>query len=93
MRRFVLVEEVTEEREDFLFDDRERCRDCGQISAVGFTVPDEAWMAVVNDPYDILCIACFAHGADKQRYPWDKKIEFWPVSLATVLAEKNGGKS
>lgn len=64
---------------------REICKACNQISAVGFSVPDEMWQAAVPSHLcnSVLCIACFARFADEQLIPWDRGIQFHPVSLAS----------
>jgi hypothetical protein len=66
---------------------REICKACWRPSPVGFSVPDEVWNAVrhPNLPGNVLCIMCFAALADEQLIQWDKKIEFFPVSLASHL--------
>lgn len=63
---------------------REICKACNQISAVGFSVPDEMWEVAVPSHLrnGVLCIACFVRFADEQLIPWDRVIQFHPVSLA-----------
>lgn len=66
---------------------RELCKLCYHVNAIGFQVPDDIWRAVV--PYtfrsSIVCLACFARMADERCVPWDKDIEFFPVSFATHI--------
>lgn len=64
---------------------REICKACGRESAVGFSVPDDVWLAAAGEFYwnKVLCIGCFAARADARRVRWDLDIHFWPVSLVT----------
>lgn len=66
---------------------REICKACWRPSAVGFSVPDEVWLAVVPTqlPGHVLCLACFSALADEALVAWDRAIEFHPVSLATHI--------
>lgn len=49
-------------------------------------MPDEIWEATpLTSKYAILCLGCFTRLADEALLPWDRQIEFWPVSLATHL--------
>lgn len=66
---------------------RERCGWCGEYSAVGFRVPDEIWAEVVPARFreTIACLRCFTRMADERLVPWDRAIEFYPVSLSTHL--------
>ena len=66
---------------------REICKVCYQVNAIGFSVPDETWIAVVPPEFRnrILCLTCFARLADEKLIPWDRDIRFWPVSMATHL--------
>lgn len=63
---------------------REICKACNQVSPVGFSVPDEVWLAAVPEHLarKVLCIMCFARFADEQLIPWHRDIQFYPVSLA-----------
>jgi len=65
---------------------REICKACFRPSSVGFAVPDEVWAAVKPErlPGDVLCLQCFTTLADEQLIPWDRDIQFYPVSLATL---------
>lgn len=63
---------------------RETCKCCWRPSAVGFHVPDEVWAAVAPEGVNVLCLGCFAALADEALVPWDRQIEFFPVSLATL---------
>lgn len=64
---------------------REICKCCGQISAVGFYVPDDVWRICVPEFWinRVLCLSCFTRFADEQLVQWDKKIQFYPVSRVT----------
>lgn len=69
---------------------RERCAMCHRYSPVGFHVPNEIWRASVHPHYSesILCIMCFAHGADERGVAWETGITLYPVSFATHQAGK-----
>lgn len=69
---------------------REICKSCFHINAVGFSVPDEVWKSAVPEQLQnrILCLGCFTRLADEKLIPWDDCIEFWPVSLATHIADE-----
>lgn len=64
---------------------RELCKICYHVGAVGFRVPDEIWQAVVPESRreSIVCLGCFTRLADEGGIQWDRKIEFFPVSLVT----------
>lgn len=68
---------------------REICRICWRPSPVGFTVPDRIWQLAVHPEHQehVLCIGCFTAYADERMVAWDRDIEFWPVSAATMLEE------
>ena len=68
---------------------REICKLCWQINVVGFHVPDDVWTAVVPECAQtrVVCLACFTRLADEKLIPWDRDIEFSPVSLATHLRD------
>lgn len=70
---------------------RERCKACWKTSRVGFVVPDTVWAMVVPDALRdrVLCLACFAEMADERGVEWDRRIEFFPVSLVTALGLKS----
>jgi hypothetical protein len=66
---------------------REMCKICGSIIRVGFHVPDDIWEKAIH-PYhqnSAVCIKCFTARADEKMLPWDKNIEFFPVSMNTHL--------
>jgi hypothetical protein len=69
---------------------REICKRCHEESAVGFTVPDEVWAAVVPESLQgsVLCVRCFTDLGDQNRVQWDRQIEFWPVSRVTLEAPR-----
>ena len=69
---------------------REICKACHQIVRVGFTVPDEIWNIAVPEHLRncVLCLQCFTRLADEHLLPWDKSIQFWPVSLRTHLQQE-----
>ena len=64
---------------------REICKLCYHVNAVGFSVPDETWAAVVPEHVrdKVVCLSCFARLADEKLIEWDRDIEFFPVSMAT----------
>jgi hypothetical protein len=66
---------------------REICKLCYHVNAIGFRVPDNVWVAVV--PYyvrdSVVCLACFTRLGDEKNVPWDREIEFFPVSRMTHL--------
>lgn len=66
---------------------REICKLCYRVNAVGFQVPDDVWMAVVPGKAAglVVCLQCFTQFADEKLIPWDQRIEFFPVSMATHL--------
>ncbi len=63
---------------------RERCICCEQDSPVGFTVPDEVWLAVAGQREGVYCLMCFAARADALNVEWAERIQFWPVSAVWV---------
>lgn len=65
---------------------REICKKCHSVSAVGFSVPDEVWFAVVPWEYSgsVLCLKCFTELGDAAGIAWDRQIEFFPVSEVTL---------
>lgn len=67
---------------------REICKRCGSESGVGFNVPDDVWHQINQGRWNTLCLCCFVQVADALRIQWDKKIEFYPVSLVTFLEKK-----
>lgn len=76
---------------------REICKCCGEITTVGFGVPDEMWRAVVPSCYldSEICLRCFTRWADEKGVQWDHAIKLFPVSLishrfepATVIPPK-----
>ena len=66
---------------------REICKICYHNTAVGFSVPEDVWRAVVPPRLRdrVLCLACFTRLADEKLVRWEPHIEFYPVSLATHL--------
>jgi hypothetical protein len=74
------------------FESREICKICWRENPVGFAVPDEIWEAVVPEHVldRVVCLTCFTTMADAKRIAWDKKIEFFPVSLARHLGVTHG---
>lgn len=65
---------------------REICKACCRESAVGFSVPDHVWAAAVEPEMreKVLCVTCFTTRADRHLVPWDREIQFWPVSRVTM---------
>lgn len=74
---------------------REVCKNCGRVSAVGFDVPDATWKAVVPERFAerVLCLTCFSMFGDEQMVPWDREIQFYPVSLRAALGKVKGEKA
>ena len=70
---------------------REICKICFRANPVGFTVPNEIWKDVVPSEYcsRVLCISCFTRLADEKLIPWDREIQFYPVSMNTHLSDVN----
>jgi len=66
---------------------REICKVCWHVNAIGFSVPGEVWRAAVPKELQsrVVCLSCFTRMADEKLIPWDKHIQFFPVSLATHL--------
>ena len=64
---------------------REICKLCYHVNAVGFSVPDEVWAAVVPDHVrdNVVCLSCFTRLADEKLIEWDQEIQFYPVSMTT----------
>jgi len=64
---------------------RETCKACYHVNPIGFHVPDDVWLAVVPECLQgrVVCVQCFARLADEKLIPWDRDIEFFPVSMAT----------
>ena len=71
---------------------REICRICFRANPVGFTVPDEIWKAAIPPEHlsSVVCMSCFARLADEKLIPWDRDIEFYPVSMYSHLMEIKG---
>ncbi len=74
-------------RDDTFGTARETCKICYHANAVGFTVPDEVWRAVVPEAHreSVVCLPCFTRLADERGIEWDRYIEFYPVSLISHL--------
>jgi len=73
-------------REEFeMIPTREVCSICGNISRVGFWVPDKIWKQVMSQQNDIVCLECFTKRADEKLIEWDKDIRLYPVSFKTHL--------
>ena len=66
---------------------REICKICYRVNAVGFAVPDQIWNAVVPESFchSVVCLSCFTRMADEALIPWDREIQFYPVSMSTHL--------
>ena len=66
---------------------REICRWCYHVNAVGFSVPDEVWAAVIPEgaQNSVVCLSCFTRLGDEKQIDWAQDIEFWPVSLVMHL--------
>lgn len=64
---------------------REICKICFHPITVGFRVPDHIWSAIVPERLQesTVCLACFTRLGDEREIPWDRRIEFFPVSIAT----------
>lgn len=63
---------------------RERCGWCERCNPLGFSVPGAVWMRLPIEARGlVLCLMCF----DKllpHDVEWEREIEFFPVSRATV---------
>ena len=70
---------------------REICAACQKISPVNFSVPNDIWKIVVHPSLqnDILCLMCFILRADEKLIEWDKDIQLFPISLATIIKIRN----
>lgn len=68
---------------------RETCQICFRPNPVGFHVPNEIWEDSVPETlrYSVLCMNCFAALADERLVQWDERIEFYPVSAASMLED------
>lgn len=66
---------------------REICKCCFQLNKIGFSVPDNVWEQSIPEQFrnSVLCLTCFTRFADEQLIDWDNNIEFYPVSLKTIL--------
>ena len=66
---------------------REICKICYHPNPVGYSVPDEIWLAVVPPALreHVVCLSCFTRLADEKLIPWDQSISFFPVSMASHL--------
>lgn len=71
---------------------REICKLCFHVNAVGFSVSDEVWKAVVPERVvsSVVCLSCFTRLADEKLIAWDRGIELFPVSMATHLDLPSG---
>ena len=67
---------------------REICKLCYHVNAVGFSVPDDVWLAIVPPEFEnrVVCLTCFARLGDEKGIEWDREIEFFPVSLQRHLS-------
>ena len=69
---------------------REFCGRCHALSAVGFFVSKEMWLAVAGRwEHAILCLRCFAQLGDEKHIAWEEGIEFYAVSYATHHAARS----
>jgi len=66
---------------------REICKICYKVNAVGFSVPDDIWRAVVPQHLvnRVVCLACFTMLADERLIAWDEHIDFFPVSMISHI--------
>lgn len=69
---------------------REICKLCYHVNAVGFSVSNDVWEAVVptHARDRVVCVSCFARLADEKQVEWDRNIQFYPVSLVAHLRGK-----
>ena len=67
---------------------REICKICYGVNAVGFSVPDDVWRAVVPQQFQshVVCLRCFTRLADEKLIAWDDDMEFFPVSMVAHIA-------
>lgn len=75
---------------------RETCRVCWRPNPIGFQVPDDVWAEAVHPALArqwganlVLCIGCFAAMADERLIAWERDIELYPVSAASMAAPPN----
>lgn len=61
---------------------REICKLCGEISTVGFDIPEQVWNEVVNGRWNVLCLRCFTRLADEMLVPWSQTIDLFPQGRA-----------
>lgn len=66
---------------------RQTCGVCGQTPCLDFKVANWVWKEAVHPSRinDIHCFDCFRSRADEKLLPWDKSIEFFPVSMYTHI--------
>ena len=69
---------------------REICKLCYHVNAVGFQVPRKIWIAVVPKHVRecVVCLHCFTRLADEKQIKWEADIQFFPVSLVTLMSEE-----
>ena len=65
---------------------REICKLCYHVNVIGFSVPDDVWEMVVPPHVrsSVVCLSCFTRLGDEKLVQWDREIEFYPVSMATL---------
>lgn len=63
---------------------RPRCQMCHKRMVVEYKVPNDVWRAAVHPHWHngILCIDCFAEGADEKGIMWSDRCVTWTLSLA-----------
>jgi hypothetical protein len=69
---------------------REICKICFHPVSVGFHVPNAIWQQVLPHilQYRSVCLGCFTRLADEAMVRWDEAIEFFPVSLVSMLDDE-----
>jgi hypothetical protein len=68
---------------------REMCKLCHSVNRVGFIADSAVWEAVVPEPFrdSVVCLGCFTRIADEKLIAWEDEMEFFPISLASVLRD------
>lgn len=72
---------------------RERCKDCGRYSPLGFHVPDEVWAAVAPPGMNVLCIVCFDYHATENGIDWVPHVSEWAPVSGVMHARVRAGRS
>lgn len=67
------------------------CVLCGEVIRIQFSIPDSIHLAL--SCFDVAqgqwCLQCFCRLADEAFLKWDNGIQFFPLSLHTILNNKS----